>query len=171
MDLDSVNATFLFTVRNYSFFRLIQNFPTPKTLQRTEHTETYLLTVPLKKDPTHTSLPCFSLFHLKYVHTWHLRNPSKLKLSLSEEWYCKAALSITAQKIRFSIKNFFSKYDQFRWKLRIWSHLLKKSLMENFIFVQCIHFWSGKESYIIYGVGKNKSSKSPDSKMVKNIIT
>ena len=35
----------------------------------------------------------------------------------------------------FSIKDFFSKYDQIRRKLRIWSHLLKKSLMENFIFV------------------------------------
>ena len=41
----------------------------------------------------------------------------------------------TAQK--FSIKDFFSKYDQIRSFLRIWSHLLKKSLMENFIFEQC----------------------------------
>ena len=31
-------------------------------------------------------------------------------------------------------KDFFSKRDQIRRKLRIWSHLLKKSLMENFIF-------------------------------------
>ena len=29
--------------------------------------------------------------------------------------------------------NFFSKCDQIRWKLRMWSHLLKESLMENFI--------------------------------------
>ena len=41
---------------------------------------------------------------------------------------------ITAQKMNFSIKDFFSKCDQIRRKLRIWSHLLKKSLMENFIF-------------------------------------
>ena len=40
----------------------------------------------------------------------------------------------TAQRIEFSIKIFFSKCDQIRRKLRIWSHLLKKSLMENFIF-------------------------------------
>ena len=40
----------------------------------------------------------------------------------------------TAQKMKFSIKGFFSKCDQIRKKLRIWSHLLKKSLMENFIF-------------------------------------
>ena len=41
---------------------------------------------------------------------------------------------ITAQKMKFSIKEFFSKCDQIRRKLQIWSHLLKKSLMENFIF-------------------------------------
>ena len=40
----------------------------------------------------------------------------------------------TTQKIKFSIKDFFSKCDQIRRKMRIWSHLLNKSLMENFIF-------------------------------------
>ena len=40
----------------------------------------------------------------------------------------------TAQKMKFSIKDFFSKCDQTRKKLQIWSHLLKKSLMENFTF-------------------------------------
>ena len=39
-----------------------------------------------------------------------------------------------AQNMKFSIKDFFIKCDQIRRKLRIWSHLLKKSLMENFIF-------------------------------------
>ena len=39
-----------------------------------------------------------------------------------------------AQKIVFSIKDFFSKCDQSRSFLRIWSHLLNKSLMENTIF-------------------------------------
>ena len=39
----------------------------------------------------------------------------------------------TAQKMKFSIKDFFSKCDQIRRKLPIWLHLLKKSLMENFI--------------------------------------
>ena len=37
----------------------------------------------------------------------------------------------TAQKLKLSIKDFFSKCDQ---KLRIWSQLLKKSLIEIFIF-------------------------------------
>ena len=34
----------------------------------------------------------------------------------------------------FSIKDFFSKRDQIRKNLRIWSRLLKKFLMKNFIF-------------------------------------
>ena len=40
----------------------------------------------------------------------------------------------TAQKMKFSIKDFFIECDQIRSCLRIWSHLIKKSLMENFIF-------------------------------------
>ena len=40
----------------------------------------------------------------------------------------------TAQKLKFSSKDFFSKCDQIHSFLRIWSHLLKKSLMENFNF-------------------------------------
>ena len=44
----------------------------------------------------------------------------------------------TSQKSKFSIKDFFSKCDQIRRKLRTWSHLLKKSLMENFIFCAVI---------------------------------
>ena len=36
--------------------------------------------------------------------------------------------------MKFAIKDFFSKFDQIRRNLRIWSHLLKKSLMENYIF-------------------------------------
>ena len=39
--------------------------------------------------------------------------------------------------MKFSIKDFISKCDHIRRKLQIWSHLLKKSLMNNFIFAQC----------------------------------
>ena len=41
---------------------------------------------------------------------------------------------LTTQKMKFSIKDFFSKCDQIRNFLRIWSHFLKKSVMGNFIF-------------------------------------
>ena len=37
-------------------------------------------------------------------------------------------------KVEFSIQDFSSKLDQISRKLGIWSHLLEKSLMENFIF-------------------------------------
>ena len=43
-------------------------------------------------------------------------------------------ISNTAQKMKFSIKDLFSKCDQISRNLRIWSHLLKKSLMEIIIF-------------------------------------
>ena len=46
--------------------------------------------------------------------------------------YYKWLLIYTAQKMKFSIQDFFKKCEQIR--RRIWSHLLKKSWMENFIF-------------------------------------
>ena len=39
-------------------------------------------------------------------------------------------------KMKFSIMEFFSKCNQIRSFLLIWQHLLKKSLMENFVFLQ-----------------------------------
>ena len=61
---------------------------------------------------------------------------------------CRTLLSphknITGQKMKFSIKDIFRKYDHFCVKLRIWSHLLKKSLMKNFTFCA------------VYSVGKRK---------------
>ena len=45
----------------------------------------------------------------------------------------------TAQKLKFSIKNLFSKCDQTCSFLRIWSHLMEISLMENFSF--CAVSW------------------------------
>ena len=38
------------------------------------------------------------------------------------------------KKMNFSVKNLFSKCEHIRIKLRIYSHLLNKSLTENFIF-------------------------------------
>ena len=40
----------------------------------------------------------------------------------------------TVQKNEVFLRDFFSKCDQIRRFLRIWSYLLKKSLMKNFIF-------------------------------------
>ena len=61
---------------------------------------------------------CFSFFHRKYFDIVFLQ-----------------LHGLSIQKMKFSIKSFFSKCDQIRWKLRIWSHLLKKSSLRNFIFL------------------------------------
>ena len=45
----------------------------------------------------------------------------------------RQGMTLTAQKMKFSITDFLSKCDQIHSFLRIWSHLLKKSVMENFI--------------------------------------
>ena len=64
-------------------------------------------------------------------------------------------ITLTVQKMKFSIKDFFSKCDQARSFLRVWSHLLKKSLVETSLFLcsDCSlmsleHF--GKKSKLLY---------------------
>ena len=59
----------------------------------------------------------------------------------------------TERKMKFSVKGFFSKYDQIRSFLRIWSHLLKKSLLENFNF-QCSQSTSCLKSNKAHGYDK-----------------
>ena len=61
----------------------------------------------------------------QFSQFWWIINQSK---------YSATKYMYTAQKWEFSINDFFSKCDQMRSFLRIWSHLLKKSLMEYFIF-------------------------------------
>ena len=48
------------------------------------------------------------------------------------------SICFIAQKMEFFIQDFFSKYDQIGSFLLIWSHLLNKFLMENFIFSHCL---------------------------------
>ena len=54
--------------------------------------------------------------------------------------------------MKFLIKGFFSKCDQIRSFLRICSHLLKKSLMENFIFCVVISHGKYTKSELVVGV-------------------
>ena len=53
---------------------------------------------------------------------------------------------VTAQKLKFSIQDFFSKRDQIHRKLHIWLHLLTKCSMENFIFCAVCHHLLMKRS-------------------------
>ena len=77
-------------------------------------------------------------FFRKLVHILFPGIIFPIKLLLSSVTYFLVILvrciPFTAQKMKFSIKDFFSKCDQIRRNLWIWSHLLKKSILENFIF-------------------------------------
>ena len=64
----------------------------------------------------------------------------------------------------FSIKDFFSKCNQIRSFLQIWSHLLKKCLMESFIF--CAVLLSEK-NYRLYAVSKKTHLLTNNLKKVK----
>ena len=52
----------------------------------------------------------------------------------SEMQHYLVPLTALHKKLKFSMKDFFSKCDRIHSKLQVWSHLLKKSLMGNFIF-------------------------------------
>ena len=53
----------------------------------------------------------------------------------SANWVKENIEWISAQKMKFSIKDFVRKCNQIH--MPIWSHLLKKSLLENFMFLFC----------------------------------
>ena len=72
--------------------------------------------------------------------------------------------------MKFLIKNFFSKCDQIHSFLRIWSHLLKKSLIEKFIsravasvrkqlFLNCLEYVQKQQSRGAYKKIPTKFSK------------
>ena len=74
------------------------------------------------------------------VQNWgdpEVHEPNVNLLQVIIIWY-------TAQKTKSFIKDFFGKCDQIHRKLRIWSYLLKKSLIESFIFCAVIVFNSSK---------------------------
>ena len=78
--------------------------------------------------------------------------------------------------MKFSIEDFFSKWDQIRKNLRIWSHLLKKSLMEDFIF--CVVLIQQQRSGIFQGnitakvdIGSNQTTKGLFDKNNQQLIS
>ena len=74
--------------------------------------------------------------HKQNFANYILRRSGKMYES-SGSWFIRITTEVQigyCTKMEFSIKDFFSKCDQIRSCLRIWSHLLKNSLIENFIF-------------------------------------
>ena len=73
------------------------------------------------------------LSYFTYIRYVYVRTCASLAgLMCLARLTCFRAIHCT--KMKFSIKDFFSKCDQICSFLWIWSHLLKNSLMENFIF-------------------------------------
>ena len=60
----------------------------------------------------------------------------------------------TAQKMKISTKDFFSKCDQIYCLLQIWSHILKMSVMENFIFLCSVITQEYQQKTPPYGFSK-----------------
>ena len=89
------------------------------------------------------------VFNCILLHLWREIFPHSYAYVSSLVFQKKTNLfKLDAQKMKIFIKDFFSKSDQIRWKQQIWSHLLKKSLVERFIFLQCQqHFLSPLEVF------------------------
>ena len=91
---------------------------------------------------------CKKLFKINRNGSWHvfrLMDFRELTINHESQWEFQLIIleilshpnqvhCIKKWSMKFSIKDFLSKCDQICRKLRIWSHLLKISLMENFIF-------------------------------------
>ena len=72
------------------------------------------------------------LNHAEMIIIWQKLKSTRMVIYLLTSFY-QVLMILTAQKMKFAIKDFFSKCDQIRSFLRICSHLLKKSLTESFI--------------------------------------
>ena len=62
-------------------------------------------------------------------------------------WTTASPGAYTAQKMKFSFKDFSSKCDQIRSFLWIWSHLMEPSLMKSFIFCAVVSKLAAKNHY------------------------
>ena len=75
----------------------------------------------------------FRIKYLQFKHGLHFTMGF-----LQKDWKENMAFSCTtAQKKNFSINDFFSKCDQIRNFLMIWSHLLRNPSWNTSFFVQC----------------------------------
>ena len=75
----------------------------------------------------------------------------------------------TAKKIIFPIKDFFSKCYQIHSKLRIWAHLLKKSVMENFLLFVRYEITVATRSNFFHGISLGDDNAFSVSVYIENI--
>ena len=90
---------------------------------------------------------------------------AKNEVGINKMVSTKLTAIYTAQKMKISIKDFFSKCDQICRKLQIWSYLLKKSLMEN------LSFWCSLYCSASYIFKINKGTSRIYSKVQLNEVS
>ena len=117
------------------------------TVQRKEDLFKKMLVIHLILNKNWMLITCYKAQQLLF-RLW-----AKLRIYIT----CKVlfALYDTTQKIKFSINDFFSKCDQICSFLRIWSHLLKKYIIGNFIFLCSVNLTYPKISSLnknLFGV-------------------
>ena len=76
---------------------------------------------------------------IQKIKLWNIRLISRI-------YEIAECVFFTAQKVKFSIKDFLGKCNQIRSFLRTWSHILKKSLMQSFIFCKVLFHLVNNES-------------------------
>lgn len=69
----------------------------------------------------------------KQLFTKNLKKSLNISKTCMQESLLEYILLMLINKMKFSFKDIFRKFDQIRIKLRVLYHLLKESLMENFI--------------------------------------
>ena len=115
----------LMKFKRYLIWRYLEN----RNLKSKISCEVASLCYMLKTGNTVKVIPIVAFDH------WSLFMMASASLYFSKEKELLIhVVGVTSQKLKFSIEDFFSKCDQIRRKLRIWSHLMKKFIMENFIF-------------------------------------
>ena len=81
------------------------------------------------------------LIDIKYTRDWQLGLQKNLEDSVVKP------IIFTTQKMKFSVKDLFNKYESIRSFMRICSHLLNKFLTENLIFCALISASKDTENY------------------------
>ena len=82
-----------------------------------------------------------NLIFIEIMKTWKIKKAIKISRLRKAEVHLKTKCMVqcTKNEVFFS-KGFFSKSDQICRKLKSWSHLLKKFVMENLIFCSVVLF-------------------------------
>ena len=81
-------------------------------------------------------IPCYTCDSGNCVSSIYIQScQTSMTEFFSQIHLCSCYCSNTAQKMKFSIKDFCSKCNQIRIFLRIWSYLPEKSPIEIFIFL------------------------------------